>query len=59
MGTFHMTNVQMLKYSSQNSEKDQEMQANSEYVPSSCNWNLSLQAPKEIPRSKDFIMLDM
>ena len=35
------------------------MQANSEYVPSSCNWDLSLQAPKEVRRCEDFIMLDM
>ena len=40
-------------------KKDEAMRADSEYVPSSCNWDLSLQVPRDLRQCKDFMVLDM
>ena len=39
-------------------KKDEAMRADSEYVPSSCNWDLSLQVPRDLRQCKDFMALD-
>ena len=40
-------------------KKDEAMHADSEYVPSSCNWDLSLQVPRDLRQHEDFMVLDM